>query len=202
MVANWKNKARSQSPALLNLGLETLVSCNISRRNFPIEYKQLLQLADNQISKRVPLFSPVPPPLVIHHIHPLGLALDVFILGSLIEYYRVLIFQGSNTFQANCNHKGYFFFKTKFAFLSSHSDISGPMFGKKWYHLEIHQRWTLKPRRFGVELLPPLGVSLSQPQERNLNSDDVLEVVSRLGSKCKEMKQRKITTLYQVGVTV
>jgi hypothetical protein len=45
-------------------------------------------------------------------------------------------------------------------------------------------------------------VSLSQPQERNLNSDDVLEVVSRLGSKCKEMKQRKITTLYQVGVTV
>lgn len=34
-------------------------------------------------------------------------------------------------------------------------------------------------------------------EERNLNSDDVLEVVSRLGSKCKEMKQRKITTLYQ-----
>ena len=72
-----------------------------------------------------------------------------------------------------------------------------------------------KPTRFGVELLPPLvsGVSVSQrcgnlfvcfffffPQDLNLNSDYVLDAANRLGSMCKEMKQRKTTTPYKVGV--
>ena len=131
MVANWKNKARSQSPALLNLGLETLVSCNISRRNFPIEYKQLLQLADNQISKRVPLFSPVPPPIGDPPYPSPWLSIGCIHFGIPYRVLQGPHFPGFQHIPGKLQPQGVLFFKTKFAFLSSHSDISGPMFGKK-----------------------------------------------------------------------